>query len=170
VPKLAGAVDTFKMNIDKAGNLIDSMNRLVGDEKTRKDLNVAIENFRITSERAASIAQKLDAMSTKVDSRVDEVAGKTNKLLDTANGRVDEIGKLMGDRLVQIAKTIDQFESITRKINEGNGTAAMLLNDPVLYENLIDVSKEMKLTVMDLKRLVEQWESEGVPFKLGKGK
>ena len=83
---------------------------------------------------------------------------------------MDEIGKLMGDRLVQIAKTIDQFESITRKINEGNGTAAMLLNDPVLYENLLDVSKEMKLTVTDLKRLVEQWEQEGVPFKLGKSK
>jgi ABC-type transporter Mla subunit MlaD len=170
VPKLASAVDTFKMNIDKAGNLIDSMNRLVGDEKARKDINTAIENFRITSERAASVSAKLEALSTKVDARVDEVAGNTNKLLNTANSRVDEIGKLMGDRLVQIAKTIDQFESITRKINEGNGTAAMLLNDPLLYENLLDVSKEMKLTVQDLKRLVEQWETEGVPFKLGKGK
>lgn len=170
VPKLASAVDTFKMNIDKAGNLIDSMNKVVGDEKMRQDLNIAIRNFRDTSEKAASVAQKLDALSTKVDARVDEVGGKTSKLLDTATGRVDEIGKLMGDRLVQIAKTIDQFEAITRKINEGNGTAAMLLNDPVLYENLIDVSKEMKLTVSDLKRLVEQWETEGVPFKLGKGK
>lgn len=170
VPKLASAVDTFKMNIDKAGNLIDSMNKLVGDEKARKDINLAIENFRITSERAANVAQKLETMSTKVDARIDEVSGNTNKLLITAQGRVDEIGKLMGDRLVQIAKSIDQFESITRKINEGNGSAAMLLNDPALYENLLDVSKEMKVTITDLKRLVEQWEQEGVPFKLGKGK
>jgi len=170
VPKLAGAVDTFKMNIDKAGNLIDSMNRLVGDEKARKDLHTALENFRITSERAASVAQKLEALSTKADARLDEVSGNTNKLLTSAQGRVDEVGRLLGDRLVQIAKTIDQFEAITRKINEGNGTAAMLLNDPALYENLVDVSKEMKLTVSDLKRLVEQWEQEGVPFKLGKGK
>src|SRR5215212_12077860 len=81
VAKLAGAVDTFKANIDKAGSLLDSINRLVGDEKTRKDVTIAIENFRITSERAASIAQKLETMSTKVDLRVDEVAGKTNKLL-----------------------------------------------------------------------------------------
>jgi phospholipid/cholesterol/gamma-HCH transport system substrate-binding protein len=170
IPKLASAVDTFKMNIDKAGNLIDSMNRVVGDEKAQKSITTAIENFRITSERAANISQKLEALSIKADTRLDEVAGNTNKLLNTATGRVDEIGKLMGDRLVQIAKTIDQFESITRKINEGNGTAAMLLNDPVLYENLLDVSKEMKLTVTDLKRLVEQWEQEGVPFKLGKSK
>src|SRR4051812_35277700 len=89
VPKLAGAVDTFKMNIDKAGNLIDSMNRLVGDEKARRDINTAIENFRITSEKATSIAQKLEALSTKADARLDEVAGNTNKLLNTATGRVD---------------------------------------------------------------------------------
>jgi ABC-type transporter Mla subunit MlaD len=170
VPKLASAVDTFKANIDKAGTLIDSMNRVVGDEKSQKNITLALENFRITSERAANVAQKLEALSTKADTRFDEVATNTNKLLNTAQGRVDEIGKLMGDRLVQIAKTIDQFEAITRKINEGNGTAAMLLNDPALYENLVDVSKEMKLTVLDLKRLVEQWEQEGVPFKLGKGK
>jgi len=170
IPKLAGAVDTFKMNIDKAGSLIDSMNRLVGDEKAQKNLHDAIANFRDTSETASRVAKKIEAITDKADTRFDEVAGNANKLLTTAQGRVDEIGKLMGDRLVQIAKTIDQFEQITRKINEGNGTAAALLNDPALYENLLDVSKEMKLTILDLKRLVEQWEQEGVPFKLGKGK
>jgi len=170
VPKLANAVDTFKMNIDKAGRLIDSMNKVVGDEKAQRSINETIENFRMTSETATRIAKKIEALSDKADVRLDEVAGNSNKLLITAQGRVDEVGKLLGDRLVQVAKTLEQFEAITRKINEGQGTAAMLLNDPALYENLLDVSKEMKLTVSDLKRLVEQWEQEGVPFKLGKGK
>src|SRR6266850_1358065 len=170
VPKLATAVDTFKTNIDKAGNLIDSMNKLVGDEKAQKSIHDAIANFRDTSETASRVAKKIEALTDKADTRFDEVAGSTNKLLTTAQGRVDEIGRLMGDRLVQVAKTLEQFEAITRKINEGQGTAALLLNDPALYENLLDVSKEMKLTISDLKRLVEQWEQEGVPFKLGKGK
>lgn len=170
VPKLANAVDTFKMNIDKAGRLIDSMNKLVGDEKAQKSINDAIANFRETSETATRIAKKIETLTDKADTRFDEVAGNTNKLLTTAQGRVDEVGKLLGDRLVQMARALEQFEAITRKINEGKGTAAMLLNDPGLYENLLDVSKEMKLTIVDLKRLVEQWEQEGVPFKLGKGK
>src|SRR5438445_1602210 len=150
VPKLASAVDTFKMNIDKAGNLIDSMNKLVGDEKAQKSINETIENFRATSETATRIAKKIETVSAKADVRLDEVAGNTNKLLVGAQGRLDEIARLMGDRLVQIAKTLEQFEAITRKINEGQGTAALLLNDPSLYENLLDVSKEMKLTIADL--------------------
>src|SRR6266850_305524 len=152
IPKLAAAVDTFKLNIDKAGKLIDSMDRLVGDEKAQQNITESLKNFRATSETATRIAAKLETFT------------------DKANVHVDDIARLLGERLVQIAKTLEQFESITRKINEGKGTAAALLNDPSLYENLLDVSKEMKLTISDLKRLVEQWEQEGVPFKLGKGK
>src|SRR5205814_10274985 len=111
-----------------------------------------------------------ETLSEKANVRLDELANNSNKLVNTAQTRVDEIARLLGDRLVQISKTLENFESITRKINEGKGTAAALLNDPSLYENLLDVSKEMKLTIADLKRLVEQWEQEGVPFKLGKGK
>jgi hypothetical protein len=55
VPKLASAVDTFKMNIDKAGNLIDSMNRVVGDEKAQKNINEALENFKLASESASGL-------------------------------------------------------------------------------------------------------------------
>ena len=42
----------------------------------------------------------------------------------------------------------------------------MLVNDPKLYQSLVDNSRELNATILDLKRLVEQWEQEGVSFKL----
>jgi ABC-type transporter Mla subunit MlaD len=168
IPKLASAVDTFKLNVDKAGNLIDSMNKVVGDEKAQRSINESLENFRVASQSAVKIGKQLEALSEKANVRLDEVAGNSNKLLTNTNAKVDEISKVLGDRLVQVAKTLEQFEAITRKMNDGKGTAGMLINDPVLYETLVDVSKELKLTISDLKRMVEQWEQEGVPFKLGK--
>jgi ABC-type transporter Mla subunit MlaD len=168
IPKLASAVDTFKVTVDKAGNLIDSMNRIVGDEKAQKNVNESLENFRLASQSAVKIGKQLETLSEKANLRLDEVAGNSNKLLVNANTKLDDITKNLGERLVQVARTLEQFEAISRKINEGNGTAGMLINDPVLYETLVDVSKELKLTISDLKRLVEQWEQEGVPFKLGK--
>jgi ABC-type transporter Mla subunit MlaD len=168
IPKLANAVEAFKINIDKAGKLIDSMDKIVGDEKTRKEIHETLENFRVASQSATKIGKNLETLSEKANVRLDEVAGNSNKLLINANTRLDEISRLMGERLVQVAKTLEQFEQLSRKMNEGKGTAGMLLNDPALYETLLDVSREMKLTISDLKRLVEQWEQEGVPFKLGK--
>jgi hypothetical protein len=42
----------------------------------------------------------------------------------------------------------------------------MLLNDPKLYQSLLDSSKELNATISDLRRLVEQWEQEGVSLKV----
>jgi hypothetical protein len=44
----------------------------------------------------------------------------------------------------------------------------MMLNNPALYESLLDASKELKLTIQDIRRTIQGWEQEGVPFKLGK--
>ena len=42
------------------------------------------------------------------------------------------------------------------------------MNDPKLYQALVDSSRELNATIVDLKRLVEQWEQEGLHFKLAK--
>jgi DNA-binding Lrp family transcriptional regulator len=40
------------------------------------------------------------------------------------------------------------------------------VNDPRLYESLVETAKELNATVSDLRRLVNQWEQEGVSLKL----
>jgi hypothetical protein len=42
------------------------------------------------------------------------------------------------------------------------------VNDPKLYQGLVDVTQQLNLTVTDLRRLVQQWEQEGVSLKLSK--
>ena len=44
--------------------------------------------------------------------------------------------------------------------------AQYVVNDPKLYESLVDSAKELNATISDFKRLVEQWEQEGISFKL----
>ena len=61
---------------------------------------------------------------------------------------------------------MDQFQSIAEKVEKGQGTAGALVNDPKLYESLVDTSRELNLTIKDLQRLVQQWEQEGVTLKL----
>ncbi len=72
----------------------------------------------------------------------------------------------MGDRLTQIADLLSSVQSIAQKIDKGQGTAGQLVNDPKLYQALVDSSRELNATVTDLKRLIEQWEEEGVNLHL----
>jgi hypothetical protein len=66
----------------------------------------------------------------------------------------------------QVANILVHLESAARKLDKGEGSAAMLLNDPRLYENLYDTSRELSETIATFRRLVEQWEQEGMSFKL----
>ena len=50
----------------------------------------------------------------------------------------------------------------------GPALAGLLINDAKLYESLVATARELNLTITDLKRLVQQWEQEGVYIKLNK--
>ena len=41
-----------------------------------------------------------------------------------------------------------------------------MVNDPKLYQSLVDSARELNLTIVDLRRLIDQWEQEGASIKL----
>ena len=53
------------------------------------------------------------------------------------------------------------------KINSGDGTAAKLLNDAELYENLLDSSEELKLALEQLKEFATETKDKGLNIKDG---
>jgi hypothetical protein len=68
--------------------------------------------------------------------------------------------------MLQVNKSLDEFQGIVTKVNAGKGTAGLLVNDPKLYQSLLENSHQLNVTIASLSRLVEQWEQEGVTLKL----
>jgi phospholipid/cholesterol/gamma-HCH transport system substrate-binding protein len=150
--------------VTKAGKLIESANSLIGDPKMREDLKATLASVRQTSETLAKIAPKLDKITGDASATLVDV----RTTVKSANTNIDTIGKQLSARMEQIAKTLETFQSIAAKIDNGQGTAGQLVNDPKLYQALVDSATQLNLTIADLNRLVEQWEQEGISFKLGK--
>jgi len=163
ITKLGTTVDTVQKTVAKIGDTADELTRFLGDPSMRGDLKQTLANFRAVSEDSKTIAKNLEKLSTDLQ--------KTNATADAtiarAGAHVDDLAKQLGGRLDQIAGVLDRFQSMANKIDKGEGTAGKLINDPKLYEALVDTSQELSLTVRDLRRLVEQWEQEGVSLKLG---
>jgi phospholipid/cholesterol/gamma-HCH transport system substrate-binding protein len=149
--------------VEKVGKLIESVNQLVSDPKLREDLKTTLAQMRTASESASRIGSKLDKLTDDASATMGDVRATVKQ----TGGNIDTITKQVGDRLQQIATTLDHFTSIAKKLDEGKGTAGQLVNDPKLYQSLVDTAQQLNLTVSDFKRLVEQWEQEGVHFKLG---
>ena len=166
--KLGRSLDILEKDAELARETLAAVRNIIADPQMQKNITEAVANFRQASESAVAVGKNLDSLSKKADKHLDEVAGSSNKLITTTEQRVDQLTRQMGDRLTQLAKVMENMESASAKLDRGKGTAGELLNNPALYDNLLDTSREMSLLMTDVRRLLEQWEQEGVPFKLAK--
>ena len=76
-------------------------------------------------------------MSAKLDKLSDDATTTLSDVrttVKTTGTNVETLSKQAGDRLEQISKTLDHFQSIAAKIDQGQGTAGQLVNDPKLYQ------------------------------------
>lgn len=171
-------VVTIRAQAEKAGKLMESVNELVSDEKMREDLRVAMANIRKTTEHADAIGQKLDAFSTDLQGLskqgaetigdVRAAVGDLRTQVARGGEHMDVTAKNINGRIEQIGKVLERFDTIAARIDKGEGTAGMLVRDPKLYESLVATANQLNLMMTDLRRLVQQWEQEGVSMKLSR--
>jgi phospholipid/cholesterol/gamma-HCH transport system substrate-binding protein len=157
--------------IRSAGEVMKSLHDYVSDPQLRENVSVAIANFRKVTETANRATENIERFSGNLQKVSDDASATLNDARATirrSQDDLDSVTKQMNDRLLQISKLLDTFQSISTKIDKGDGTAGKLLNDPKLYQSLVETSRDLNATIADLRRLVAQWEQEGVSFRLNK--
>jgi phospholipid/cholesterol/gamma-HCH transport system substrate-binding protein len=148
--------------IKRISALSDTLDKIVGDVGSRGDLKATMENIHQISEDVKRFSKRLDALGDTANSTLTQAHATIAK----ADSAVDSLSHQVGDRLAQMATLFEQLNSIMEKVNKGQGTAGQLVNDPRLYQGLVDTVGQIDAAVQDLKRLVEQWEQEGVGLHL----
>jgi ABC-type transporter Mla subunit MlaD len=148
--------------VREAGNVLKGLDDYVNNAKTKADIQASLENFRHVSETAGVAAEN----ARKFSANLDAVQANVNATVTTTRAEIDRVSRQVDDRMLQVSKLLDAAQSVAAKVDKGPGTASLLVNDPKLYQSLVDNSRELTATIADLKRLVEQWEQEGVSFKL----
>jgi phospholipid/cholesterol/gamma-HCH transport system substrate-binding protein len=162
-------VEHLDQQVQRAGDVMTSVQKLIDDPKMRADLTASIDNLRATSDSAKRIGANFEKFSGDLNNMTGDARatiGDVRAAVAKTQGHVDDLSKQLNDRLVQVSALLDQFQAIAAKVNKEQGTAGMLVNDPKLYENLVDTTQELKLTVADLHRLAQQWEQEGLSLKM----
>lgn len=167
----SGVIAHINETVVKAGALADSLNSFVSDKGLRNNLTVTVNNLRTASDNATRITTNLEKFSNDLNGMTADAhtaINTANTTLAKASQHIDELSKNVNDRLVQAADLLKKFNSIASKIDEGKGTAGLLINDPKLYDSLVDTARSLNMTIGDLKRLVDQWETEGAYLRLSK--
>ncbi len=101
---------------------------------------------------------------------------RLNRTLDTMNGffakgdtsltAADELIRQLILDAQDVSKVLHSLQKTVDTLNEGEGTAGKLLNDPKLYDNLVHVTEQMDEMIKDFRRLAKTWETQGMGVKL----
>ena len=151
--KLQGQVREVVQNVaDAAAQL----------KATIANANTVINNIGNSAAAFDKTLANANTMMSNVSNAATAFGGASTQATATIQATQKDI-----DRVAQqLVETLAQLDKSIKEITEGKGTTGQLVNDPRLYEGLVDLSKSLKSTVEDLDFLLNKWKEEGVNLKL----
>ncbi|MFH1883401.1 MAG: hypothetical protein ABIL62_11900, partial [Planctomycetota bacterium] len=142
--------------------LINNTNDVIGNPNNKENLQKMLANLADASQQVTETMQQ--AKQTIEEFRKFAAAGTST--LKNADAKVEELVVAMVDTSEEISKAAIRLRQILETINDGQGSAAKLINDGRFYENLLENTQQLQLLLDEIKSFVAQARDKGVPIKL----
>ena len=155
------AVRNINDKANQAGKVLDSIQNVIGNDQAQADLHEVIADARKTFANLA----KMSADLPKLSRQAQQVLSDAHDTIHSAQASIDDLHRQLGETLMSASKVLDNIDELATKINKGQGTAGMLVNDPKLYEALVIDLQQLNADELTLARVLQQWEQEGISLK-----
>lgn len=104
-----------------------------------------------TSDELAPTAAKLRQTLAELDKTLAELRPQLNTTLQSFGRAADSVGMRMPALLAQLDSSSSQLHQTLRALNEGQGTAGLLLRDSSLYRDLDKTTVSLRLLLEELR-------------------
>jgi len=141
---------------------ISNANDIIGLPSNKENLQKMLANLADASQQATETMQQ--AKQTIEEFRKFAAAGTTT--LTNADAKAEELVVAMVDTSEEIGKAAAGLRQILEKVNNGQGSAAKLINDGRFYERLLENTQQLQLLLEEVKSFVTTARDKGVPIKL----
>ncbi|MCK5028867.1 MAG: MCE family protein [Bacteroidales bacterium] len=145
---------------DKIENLVQSMDSVLAifDDQRRENLKSSLDNIHnitedfndlVTEEKQklANILGNVESISSNLKNNNEQISN----ILENFSSISDSLDKAdIKATLTNANNTLAEFSAISAKINKGEGTIGMLINNDSLYHNLNNLSADLDTLVIDL--------------------
>ncbi|HTX88252.1 MAG TPA: MlaD family protein [Bacteroidales bacterium] len=156
----------------KAENLISSIDTIAGivqqvlNKNTRDNLVLAIEHIKETLQNLAHTTYNLDTLIgsqrnrlagiiiniESISTNLKQNNGKINNILDNLSAVSDSLARSnVPLTLNKVNKAVSDLDQVLQKINGGQGTLGMLVNDTSLYKEVTKAARDLNLLLEDIK-------------------
>jgi phospholipid/cholesterol/gamma-HCH transport system substrate-binding protein len=140
-------VVTYVFNKETRDNLTQSfenINRTVANiESASAELNKIIGSGKVNS-----IVTNLDSITMSINQNSDRISN----IIENFSALSDSLSKLnVSPVFAEISSSVAGINKIIQKLNTTDSSAGLLINDPVLYQNLNNLSASLDLLLKDVR-------------------
>jgi len=146
----------------KLNRTLDAIHTVIGDPENRANISESMANIRRAADRAAEAMEALRDFADRARQAVENVSTSAS----SAAERVNRLAAKLMEDTDEISRLLVAIRQIVAKVDSQQGTAGRLLNDPELYENLTEATRQMGELMGEFRRLLEAWKETGVEIRL----
>ncbi|HUU59325.1 MAG TPA: hypothetical protein VMZ50_07265, partial [Phycisphaerae bacterium] len=151
--------------IRKLNRTLDGLSAIVGDPENQTNLKTSLANLADATRRTGEAVDALKEFAVearKTAAAADQTVAAIKTAADQARERFDEVSRKFIDSADQLSALLATANKAVTKIESGEGTAGRLLNDPKLYNNLLESTKQLADLLKEFRQLVRQWQETGL--------
>jgi|RhiMethySRZTD1v2_1073278.scaffolds.fasta_scaffold39834_6 phospholipid/cholesterol/gamma-HCH transport system substrate-binding protein len=147
-PNLRTAVIKINTAIDEATEGLRLAREWLGDEQLRNDVRGSVTKAGQLIEQATEAVDRYAKLAASLETDANDL---TKRLANVAD---------------QMARTLEDVQTMARKANAGEGSLGLMLNNPDLYNALTDAAVRLERTLVELQLFIQKVKAEGLPMKL----
>ncbi len=155
-------VGGLRGTIVRLNRALDSLNTILGSGENQSNMKAAISAM---AEAANSTSEAMKEFKLFADQ-----ARQSAKDISGFAGSAGEKFDVLAEQLIQDAEDISRLmvtlEQTVRKLESGEGTAGKLINDPQLYNAMLDATQRLTELLTEARVLVDAWRASGVELKV----
>jgi len=147
--------------VQRFDSTLKTFNETFGDPTVREGILEMVANVRQMSIDGRASLDNIRQTAEELRASLARISTKLEEGLDNTNQRIDEIALDLRPVLLHSASLAASLHHIALAIEEGRGSAGMLVNDPRLYESLLLTSERLTELVDTIQRLAAKFELDG---------
>lgn len=140
-----------EMIASRMDSILNSINQTINPE-FQKNFNQSFTSIAQTLKTLESTSQKVDGLVGAQSQRIGDILANLESMTanlkkvsqETANAK-------LGETLANANKAVSDLQQVVNKINSGQGSLGLLINDQQLYNNLSQASGNLDKLMIDLK-------------------
>jgi phospholipid/cholesterol/gamma-HCH transport system substrate-binding protein len=154
---------------ERLNRTLDALYAVLGDMENQENLRKGMANLARATARMDEAMGELQSLAGKAQETVASAKGSFDEITRTATAArkdFDDVSRQVVAGAEKLSKVMTTINKVAAKIDEGEGSAGKLVNDPKLYNELVAAVGQMKSLMKDLRALTETWKKTGLQVKL----